>query len=311
MARDASGAHRRSFRVTVELKYFPRDSTSSDENRNPRVSHLVNMSLTAPIPRFLLPQRGLIWRARLPTPSRTPQAIRHASKKAPKKNPKPLVLEKPTKFNPPSHGSRLPRAAPRYAGPQLSAQEQAAQKTKKYPTMMPPEGSFMHWFLTNRSIHMYIALVRPPPPSPIHPLIINHLAKSPRQSTLFSLAVFVFVTNFKQNSPFADMIPPWTDLFAHPIAFWRRWIDIIRMNTAHVAAETQERRTRKVEDVAKRAQFRKAHGLEGGDGFGGWTAKSDAQLLGPGMPLGDGAAGEPVQEPVREKKKVKMWFGIW
>lgn len=119
------------------------------------------MSLSTSIPRFLLPQRGLIWRPRLPAPSRT-QGVRHASKKtAPKKNAKPLVLEKPAKFNPPSHGSRLPRAAPRYSGPQLSAEEQAAQKTKKYPTMMPPEGTFMHWFLTNRSIHMYIALVRP------------------------------------------------------------------------------------------------------------------------------------------------------
>lgn len=108
------------------------------------------------------------------------------------------------------------------------------------------------------------------------------------------------------------MIPPWTDLFIHPLAFWRRWVDIIRLNSAHVAAETQERRTRKVEDVAKRAQFRKAHGLEGGDGFGGWTAKSDAQLLGPGIRTEGGEGGEQqVQEEVREKKKVKMWFGIW
>lgn len=121
------------------------------------------------------------------------------------------------------------------------------------------------------------------------------------------MAVFVFVTNFKQNSPFADMIPPWTDLFIHPIAFWQRWIEIVRLNAAHVAAETQERRTRRVEDVAKRAQFRKAHGLDGGEGFGGWTAKSDGQLLGPGIPTGE---GEAAQEPPKEKK-VKMWFGIW
>ena len=25
--------------------------------------------------------------------------------------------------------------------------------------MMPPEGSLMHWFLTNRSLHLYITLV--------------------------------------------------------------------------------------------------------------------------------------------------------
>ena len=123
------------------------------------------MSLTMSIPRFLLPQRGLIWRARLPAPSTTTtsQTIRHASKKAtPKyKGSKPLVLEKPTKFNPPSHGSRLPRDTLRYPGPQLSAEEIAMQKTKKYPSMMPPDGSFMRWFLTNKALHMYISLVRP------------------------------------------------------------------------------------------------------------------------------------------------------
>ena len=124
------------------------------------------MSLIISIPRFLLPQRGFIWRTRLPAPARPSQTIiRHASKKATpkKKSSKPLVLEKPTKFNPPSHGSRLPKEAPRYPGPQLSAEEIAMQKTKQYPSMMPPEGSFTRWFLTNKSLHMYISLVCPCP----------------------------------------------------------------------------------------------------------------------------------------------------
>lgn len=34
------------------------------------------------------------------------------------------------------------------------------QKTKRYPHMMPPEGSFMHWFLTDRTIHLWITIVR-------------------------------------------------------------------------------------------------------------------------------------------------------
>lgn len=121
------------------------------------------MPPTTSIPRFLLPQRGAIWRTRLSTPSQS-LTIRNASHKAPPKkgSSKPLVLEKPSKFNPPSHGSRLRKDAPRYPGPQLSTEQQAAQKKKKYPNMMPPEGSFMHWFVTNRSIHMYISLVSPP-----------------------------------------------------------------------------------------------------------------------------------------------------
>lgn len=116
------------------------------------------------IPRFLLSQRGIIWRTRLSisqTPTTSGTIIRYASKSVKKssKSSKPLVLEKPTKFNPPSHGSRIRKDPPRYPGPQLSAEEQARQPTKQYPNMMPPEGSFLHWFINNRTIHLCITLV--------------------------------------------------------------------------------------------------------------------------------------------------------
>jgi hypothetical protein len=134
---------------------------------NTEPSHLVGfslssaiMSLNTAIPRFLLPRRGWIWTARLSMPSASSLSIRHASKKtSTKMSSKPFVLEKPNKFNPPSHGARLPKDTPRYPGPQLSAEEQARQKTKKYPNLMPPEGTFMHWFLNNKTIHIYISLV--------------------------------------------------------------------------------------------------------------------------------------------------------
>lgn len=142
-----------------------------------KASH-ISMPPTPFIPRFLLPQKGAIWRARLSNSSPASRTVHHASKVPQKKvvakpsairasgkpsatkNPvEPLVLEKPTKFNPPSHGARRRKEAPRYPGPQLSEQEAAAQKTKKYPNMMPPAGTFMHWFVNNRGIHIYISLV--------------------------------------------------------------------------------------------------------------------------------------------------------
>lgn len=103
------------------------------------------------IPRFLLPQTGAIWRN---------QFIRNATTKS--KSGKPLVLEKPTKFNPPSHGSKITKGPPRYqyAGPQMSEEERTAQAKKQYPNLMPPEGTFMFWFINNRSIHLYITMVR-------------------------------------------------------------------------------------------------------------------------------------------------------
>ncbi|RDW62765.1 hypothetical protein BP5796_11067 [Coleophoma crateriformis] len=246
------------------------------------------MASTTAIPRFLLPQRGAIWRARLPTPATFMR--QYSSKVKPKKPSSPLVLEKPAKFNPPSHGARLRKEGPRYPGPDLSAEEKARQQKTKYPNMMPPEGTFMHWFINNRSIHMIISI-----------------------GTLTSLAFTVFITNFKRESPYADMLPHWTQFFAHPIQSGRTCIEILKLHTAYMTAETQARRTRKVEDVAKRGQYRKAHGLDQDEGFGGWTAKTDAELQGPAIPLGDGIAEptEQQQQVRREKVHVKKWFGIW
>ncbi|PBP21330.1 hypothetical protein BUE80_DR007907 [Diplocarpon rosae] len=256
------------------------------------------MPPTSPIPRFLLPQRGAIWRTGISIPSSASLSIRHASKassRAPKNTNnvkpavKPLVLEKPTKFNPPSHGARLRKEAPRYPGPRLSAEEATLQKTKKYPNMMPPEGSFLYWFINNRSIHLFISL-----------------------GTLFGLASTVWVSNFKANSPFADMLPSWSQLLFHPIVSLRSFFEVVKMNSDYVTAETMERRKRKVEDVAKRAAYRKAHGLDKDDSFGGWTAKTDEQLLGPGIPIGDAVEAKDGQvQLVREKKPLKKWFGIW
>ena len=72
---------------------------------------------------------------------------------------KPRVLEKPTRYNPPSHGKRQREKVPRTYGPELTSQQQEEQEAKYYPNMMPPEGTFMHWFLMNRGIHLWITLV--------------------------------------------------------------------------------------------------------------------------------------------------------
>lgn len=77
---------------------------------------------------------------------------------------KPRVLGKPLKYNPPSHPSRINQPPPRnFPGPQMSPEKIEERKNKRYPHMMPPEGSFMFWFLTNKYIHMCICLVRCPP----------------------------------------------------------------------------------------------------------------------------------------------------
>lgn len=119
------------------------------------------------------------------TPATKPAAPAPATKAppaatAPKPaNPsKPIVLEKPEKFNPPSHGARLPRSTPKHYGGALGAEELTAQKTKEYPGLPPPPNTWSHWFINNKHIHMFITLVRFPqlkriaPYSP-SPLLFN------------------------------------------------------------------------------------------------------------------------------------------
>ncbi|OBT42837.1 hypothetical protein VE00_08163 [Pseudogymnoascus sp. WSF 3629] len=245
--------------------------------------------MSASIPRFLLPRGPATWRPRLS--SATSRTIRAASTKAPKpKAAKPKapaskipVLEKPTRFNPPSHGKSLPNRTVRYPGPALSESEIAAQKTKKYPTMMPPEGTFMHWFLNNRSIHIYITL-----------------------GVLSSLAGFTFLVSLRRDSKFGDLLPEPKDAIWHPIATLRTVVEVLRLDAEAKSAETKARRERRVEDVAKRGEYRKAHGLET-EGFGGWTAKEAP----PAAVQEAMEAGEEAVEHPKQRRQVKKWLGIW
>ena len=94
---------------------------------------------------------------------------------------KPLMLEKPARYQSPSHpAAPIVRSPPRqYPGPALSPEDEKRRKTKRYPNTMPAKGTFMYWFLTTRSIHVWITLVRNiyiiSPPSFRFPLDFSHI----------------------------------------------------------------------------------------------------------------------------------------
>lgn len=82
------------------------------------------------------------------------------------------VLEKPAKFNPPSHGSRLRKGAggssphiPRHYGPALGAEEKAQQSRRHYPGLMAPKGTWAHWVWHSKLLHTCITMasLRPVP----------------------------------------------------------------------------------------------------------------------------------------------------
>lgn len=123
------------------------------------------------IPRFLLP-RGyflLLRQARLLLPLPSAAVLRYASSSS---NPKTLseqfrrrqtpVIPQPDKYRPPSHGKRTPRSQTEYKsyGPPITEEDKKRMRTKKYPNMMSPPGTFSHWFLNNKAIHLWITMVR-------------------------------------------------------------------------------------------------------------------------------------------------------
>ncbi|KHN99231.1 uncharacterized protein MAM_02929 [Metarhizium album ARSEF 1941] len=242
------------------------------------------------IPRFLLPLQGPLWRGvRIPLSQNV--RIRYASSSPSTGNSqsrKPAVLEKPAKFSPPSHGSRLKRnTMPRHYGPELTAAEVSAQNKRHYPGLMAPEGSWSHWFWHSRLLHTFITM-----------------------GALFAMAIYTFFMNYACNSPFKDLVPPMSDLWHHPTYFFAAWKNVIALHEKDKATKAHEHRTMYLDDVAKRKYYMKVHGIETKDPvsmvFGKDGEKSEEKLeaaaLGRELPQTSESSAKP--EP-------KKWLGIW
>ncbi|RSM00902.1 hypothetical protein CEP52_008867 [Fusarium oligoseptatum] len=243
------------------------------------------MATRAIIPRFLLPLQGPLWRGISIPLSQNSIRIRFASSSTEK----PIVLEKPARFNPPSHGSRAKRNhVPKHYGPDLTAAEIAAQNTKNYPGMMAPEGTWAHFFWHSRLLHTFITM-----------------------GTLFALGVFTFFMNYAYNSPYKELVPPISDLWTHPIHFFVAWKNVILLHEKDKADKAVEHRTRHLDDVAKRRYFMKMHGIETKDPvsivFGKGEEKSEDELEAAAM------GREPPQKIEEDKKpeEKKKWLGIF
>ncbi|KAF2094943.1 hypothetical protein NA57DRAFT_19542, partial [Rhizodiscina lignyota] len=215
------------------------------------------------------------------------------------------VLEKPDRYRPPSHPARLPRKRQTYGGPALSDEEIQKQKAKQYPHMMPPEGSFMRWFLTNRPIHLFISF-----------------------GILTSLAGFMFIENFRRSlsSEHYEMLPSRSLLPLHPFQYFGRLWEIWKLHTLRISAETEEKRQRNLEDAQKRAEYRRAHGIEVGGIAGVFGMGVDTPPKTPhsledastvqAVPDGTAIQGREAPEGAYadfdgKKRRVKRWFGIW
>ncbi|KAL6914503.1 hypothetical protein FSST1_012263 [Fusarium sambucinum] len=244
------------------------------------------MTSRAVIPRFLLPLQGPLWRGISIPLSQNSIRIRFASSSS---KDKPIVLEKPARFNPPSHGSRLKKGnVPRHYGPELSASEIAVQSRKHYPGMMAPEGTWEHFFWHSKMLHTFITM-----------------------GTLFALGIFTFFMNYAYNSPYKELVPPISDLWTQPVHFFVAWKHVITLHEQDKAVKAKEHRTNHLDDVAKRRMFMKMHGIETKDpvtvmfGKGEEEPKPEQEAAVEAEPTPKIEAQEKVEEP---KKK---WFGVF
>ncbi|KAF2461176.1 hypothetical protein BDY21DRAFT_279045 [Lineolata rhizophorae] len=286
------------------------------------------------IPRYLLPSRAQLPQTTLPrrriglgpsaaaslahTTSIAPFLGRRCASSSVKRSPQgQIVLEQPDKFRPPSHPARKPRRSTRWTyGPELSEKEKQAQGRRQYPNMMPPEGSFLYWFLLNRKLHAFITI-----------------------SVLVSLAFFTLLSDFLRNlSPsLRPLLPDSSAFLNHPFASFSTTWQIYREHISQQTAAVEERRQRFAADTEKRRAFRRAHGIdEGWVGQFGWfdsdpdaeerrqramrRARGEDPDAVPSAPAAEEAKAE-VREEVEQlpprrgepggKPKPKKWFGIW
>lgn len=103
--------------------------------------------------------------------------------------------------------------------------------------------------------------------------------------------------NFKRNTPFADMLPSGSDFREAPLESMRTLYEVWQLTELHNSAVVAGKRKKNVDDIAKRAEYRKAHGLEQEGGFGSWTARGDR-----------GDVETPQPEPGTKREK---WLGIF
>lgn len=71
-------------------------------------------------------------------------------------------------------------------------------------------------------------------------------------------------------------MPPLSEFPRHPIDYIGCLFEVLRLHEEHISAQTAERRRRRVEDVAKRNEYRKAHGLEPAGSVASMVADEEA-----------------------------------
>lgn len=71
-----------------------------------------------------------------------------------------------------------------------------------------------------------------------------------------------FILNFTHTSPFKHLLPPASEFLSSPVQFIRTWVRVLQLHELDRNEKVIKSHTAHTEDVAKRAYFRKVHGLD-------------------------------------------------
>jgi hypothetical protein len=118
-------------------------------------------SLLRPQTRFLLQNPALLRHASTPAKGLSAEFLRRRAAQQQKATQATPVIPQPDKYRAPSHSARKPNRnlENKIYGAPISEEDRKRMATKKYPNMMSPEGTFSHWFLHNKAIHLWITMV--------------------------------------------------------------------------------------------------------------------------------------------------------
>lgn len=107
----------------------------------------------------------------------------------------------------------------------------------------------------------------------------------------------------RKNSAHADLLPSGSDFASHPIDSVGMLFEVLRLDAEVRSAETGAKRTREVDDVERRARYRKAHGLPAEQGIASWLPNGGKAVEPP-------VVEEAVEAPVEGVKVVAGEEGV-
>jgi len=166
-----------------------------------------------------------------------------------------------------------------------------------------------------------------------------------KQGVLVSLSGYIFFVDFHSKNKYPDMLPSNSLFFTHPISYVRQYVQVYKLHTQAVSAETAEKRARQIDEARKRREYLRAHDMEQPGLFGFGTVEQEEaaekrkvreeekktiynekriyeeMMKRRAMELGVGDV-EAAPVPAASEKRVyldfegkpvpvKKWFGIW